>query len=403
MRVEVHRADREPAVVHDADLGVHVHVVARLLGLDGQGEQPTPGVLVAEAAELAERRVLACVGVVGQHDDDPEVVARRPPQLRREDVDDLRRPQELVLQVDEPLRRAEGVQVGAERPEVAVGGEAVDALGDRPDQPGRDRAHRLRHRGRRQPLPRHLAPALPKMRHDVGHHRPRRAHRGVVPAVGVAGRVTRRVPAVGAQRGQVKAADERDLVVDDQQLLVVAVEQVLVGVQGARDAVDRVETPGRGRIVGARGMDHRQQRPQGAPRVGPAHREGRVRAPAGEVDRAAGALDRGRHRGEGVLPVDEHPDVVALPDAEPARAERPDRRLRAQVPGPPQPRHVPAPEVLLGRRADRAAGGVRGATDGSAGFTRHARSLGRRAAQRRPARITPASRGCPPTPTRCSS
>ena len=44
-----------------------------------------------------------------------------------------------------------------------------------------------------------------------------------------------RVEAVAAERGQVDAADERDLAVDDHELLVVAVHRALVRVERAPD------------------------------------------------------------------------------------------------------------------------------------------------------------------------
>ena len=60
-----------------------------------------------ERGHLAARDIRAVVRLRGKQQDDSEVVARRVAELVREDLDDLGRPQELVLEVDELLGRAE--------------------------------------------------------------------------------------------------------------------------------------------------------------------------------------------------------------------------------------------------------------------------------------------------------
>ena len=71
---------------------------------------------------------------------------------------------------------------------------------------------------------------------DVRDRRPAHARGRVVPAERAAIRVVARVEPVAAERGQVDPADERDLAVDDHELLVVAVHRPLAGVERDRDA-----------------------------------------------------------------------------------------------------------------------------------------------------------------------
>jgi hypothetical protein len=107
VRVEVRGAEREPAVVDDPDLRVHVHAVAGVARArsDRRGEEaPLLAVGFSEEGELPAAVVLSGVGLARQHDDDPKLVGRRAPELVGKDVHDLRRPQELVLQVDQLLR-----------------------------------------------------------------------------------------------------------------------------------------------------------------------------------------------------------------------------------------------------------------------------------------------------------
>ena len=108
VRVEVRGADGEPAVVDDADLGVDVDDVAQrsLARVDGAGEEAVVALVgLDQRRDLAARDVRAVVRARRQQDDDPEVVGRRMRQLVGEDVDDLGRPEELVLEIDDSLRR----------------------------------------------------------------------------------------------------------------------------------------------------------------------------------------------------------------------------------------------------------------------------------------------------------
>src|SRR5205085_7301196 len=90
--------------------------------------------------------------------------------------------------------------------------------------------------GARYDLPGHLCPAK---REVIGHVCDRGApyeRDRVVPAVGAARRVLARVEAVALERRQVDAADERELTVDDHELLVMAVHRPLPGVECVADA-----------------------------------------------------------------------------------------------------------------------------------------------------------------------
>jgi hypothetical protein len=71
---------------------------------------------------------------------------------------------------------------------------------------------------------------------DVRHDGPLEPYCRVVPAEAAAARVLARIEPVARQVGQVDPADERDLVVDDDELLVMAVERPLLRVERHRDA-----------------------------------------------------------------------------------------------------------------------------------------------------------------------
>ena len=83
---------------------------------------------------------------------------------------------------------------------------------------------------------RELAPAQEEVRSDVGDERALEPEARVVPAERVARRMLAAVEPLSFEGGQVDAADERDVVVDDDELLVVAVHRPLVRVERHRDA-----------------------------------------------------------------------------------------------------------------------------------------------------------------------
>ena len=174
-------------------------------------------------------------------------------------------------------------------------------------------------------------PAQREVGGDVAHDRPAQLGGGVVPAdpVGLV-RVAAGVVAVAGQRGQVDAADERDLVVDDHELLVVAVHHAAVRVELALDLRALHERVALGLDEAAAGLEDRDGRtrphehPDGDPlggvgqqvpdraRVARAGVEVGLEMPGADVDVALGGADRLGHRGQGVLAVDQHLERVAL-------------------------------------------------------------------------------------------
>ena len=102
--VQVGRPDRQPRVVDDPDLGVHVDRLRNARLVERAREEALVDVRGHETRELAARVVVAVVRLDRQHDDETELVRRRTAQLLLEDRQDLGRPQELVLEIDERLR-----------------------------------------------------------------------------------------------------------------------------------------------------------------------------------------------------------------------------------------------------------------------------------------------------------
>ena len=106
--VQVGRADRQPAIVDDPDLGVHVQAVVAVAGerADRGGEQ-SPGARRRRRRappSCPHRVVVSVVGLRREHDRrcrNSSQGGRR--SLSASRSDDLGRPQELVLEVDEPL------------------------------------------------------------------------------------------------------------------------------------------------------------------------------------------------------------------------------------------------------------------------------------------------------------
>ncbi len=69
------------------------------------------------------------------------------------------------------------------------------------------------------------------------------------------------VVAIAAERSQIDAADERDLAVDDHELLVVAVHRALVRVELAAYAGSAEELLAHGADIGATWREGRKRRP----------------------------------------------------------------------------------------------------------------------------------------------
>ena len=137
-------------------------------------------------------------------------------QLVGEEADDLRRPQELVLEVDEALgaarsRARSSRGCGSRR----RGTRVVHVLGDRPHDLHRVLAGGAAGRRAVQLLAGHLAPAQREVVVDVGDRGAAQARADVVPAEAPPGRVVARVEPVAGVVGHVDPADERELAVDD--------------------------------------------------------------------------------------------------------------------------------------------------------------------------------------------
>ena len=117
-----------------------------------------------------------------------------------------------------------------------MGHAVVHVLGDGAHDLHGDLAGRLRRRRRLERLVGQLAPAQTEMVVDVGDDRPLEPGGDVMPAEPPLGLVRRGVVAVAGVVGEVDPADERDLAVDHDRLLVMAVERVLARIGLAADA-----------------------------------------------------------------------------------------------------------------------------------------------------------------------
>ena len=243
--------------------------------------------------------------------------------------DDLRRPEELVLEVDEPSRRSESAKVRLENRELAARQACVDRLRHRAHDLHFDIARRRRNGLGRQLLSGHLPPAKPEMRGDLRHGGTAQTGGGVVPAERAACRMLGRVEPVAGHRGEVDAADEGGLAVDDHELLVMAVHGPLTRVerdmnagavgQGAPDRVDlaSIRMKERQRRTGPREetdvdtLRHLcEQLPQ-RPGIVVIETELRREEPAREPDRRAGGLDRPSDLRQRLGAVHEHLEGVA--------------------------------------------------------------------------------------------
>ncbi len=324
---------RQPTVVDDPDLRVHVHGIAEISRprVDRAGEEAGRLVgCVDECGHLPARDVRAVVRPGRQQDEDAEVVRRRVPQLVREDGDDLGRPEELVLEIDEPLGRARARRVRLEDRVLAAAHRTIGA--------GRKRPHDLRldvtassdRVGPRQELARRSVPAQAEVLRDVRDGRALDPHGGVVPADPAPRDVRRRVPRIAPVEREVDAAHERDPPVDHDGLLVVAVRKprAAVGVRlDLRMARERVEHLSN---LAVRRLEQWQRSalPREHPHVDAlrelgeqvAHdhrlvvsREMQLRReePAGEVDVRLGARELGRDRRQSLRTVHENLESVA--------------------------------------------------------------------------------------------
>src|SRR4029077_5810771 len=89
-------------------------------------------------------------------------------ELLDQDGGDLRRPQELVYEIDQPRRSLDGAHVGLENAEIAARDRPVDALRDRPDDLHIELTGRVCSCGRRKLAAGPLTPTHAEVLGDVG-------------------------------------------------------------------------------------------------------------------------------------------------------------------------------------------------------------------------------------------
>ncbi len=299
---------------------------------DGRGEQPA-GVVVGsdELSELAHRVVVPVVRLRRQQHDDPELVTGRPAELVGQQVDDLRCPQKLVLQVDEALGAADRAHIALEDAELTYRDGLVHVLGDGPHDLDRGMAGSGGRRRSLEPLAAELTPPQREVVvyvEDGGTSNPG-AH--VVPAEPPASGVVAGVEPITPIVGHVDPADERDLAVDDHGLLVVAVEGVLarIGLAANPGAAGQLLDAVAHLLAGGVKRRHRRSGPHQHSDVDPFGRLGQQLAehrrplpadelevgrhvPPGHVDVVTRARDRLRDGREGRGSVDEHVQRAAV-------------------------------------------------------------------------------------------
>ncbi len=235
MGVDVGRADDQPAVVDDRDLGVDVERVGAIprwrKRAGRRGEYPLAAVIgIEQHADLPARVLSAVVGLRGQDDHDPELGRRRVAQFVGDHRHKLRGPEELIFDVDQLLRGAERAHVALEDPKFTCGDRVVHVLLDRAqDLHGRGARRGRRHQLRKQ-LAGQLVPANAEVLADVGDGRSAQTRRDVVPADPPSRLMLLGVVTVAGRVGEVNPADERELAVDHDRLLVMAVKWVLARV-----------------------------------------------------------------------------------------------------------------------------------------------------------------------------
>ena len=173
-------------------------------------------------------------------------------------------------------------------------------------------------------------PAQPEVLRDVCHGRALETHRGVVPADPTPGDVARCVPGIAAVERQVDAAYERDLAVDHDRLLVMAVRETRAAVGVSLDLRVTREPVEHLTNVRVRRLEqrHRCPLPREQPHVDAlrelgeqiAHdhrlvvsREVQLRReePAGEVDERLGARELVRDGGKRLGSVHEEIEAIA--------------------------------------------------------------------------------------------
>ena len=178
-----------------------------------------------------------------------------------------------------------------------------------------------------QSLARHLRPAHREVRRDVAHRRSAENAGHVMPAQAAASRVPRLIEAVAGEIGQVDPADERDLVIDDHQLLMVTMQRTFMRIQSTNHRASSAE------LV------------SNAPHCAPGNRiEGQGRAgPQEHANR-----DARRHLSEQVV----QDRRMVAPRQRELRRHAPTREVHALASRPQSPRRS-APAPALHRSAAR--------------------------------------------------
>ena len=109
-------------------------------------QEAVSAVGIEEHAQLSTGVVVAGVRLGGKHDDQPEQVVGWVAQLVLEHRHDLGRPEELVLEVDEPARGTKRAEVRLEDRELASRQAPIDPLGHGPHELDLDLANRRERR-----------------------------------------------------------------------------------------------------------------------------------------------------------------------------------------------------------------------------------------------------------------
>ena len=183
------------------------------------------------------------------------------------------------------------------------------------------------------------------MRRDVGDDRSAQFDHAIVPAEPASRRMRGVVVPVAGQCGHVDAADEGDLVVDHDDLLVVAVQGPLPGVEHTREPAVSTELVSRRlrhlprRLEDGDRRSGPHQQPDGHPLGEPGQEvpegwavrvagEPEVRAgvPAGDVDVGSGRIKGCGHCGQSCRAVDMNDRRIAAPGGK--VIARPGRRIR---------------------------------------------------------------------------
>ncbi|KGD59276.1 hypothetical protein DP49_6626 [Burkholderia pseudomallei] len=280
--VQVRAADHEIVVVDAHQLAVHVH--AQLAeAVDVRTQQPVAAVAVGvdertmqPRAQHAHRRFLQPAALLARrdHDDVGRIVGREP---RGERLAHDGRGEVLVLDVQVAARGRDRIR--GQRTDVADFVAAAMARRRECDREGHV-AHVHRRAGRprivvrrappvradRDALAAGARPALARERADRGRrvaveHRlhvvKRRVARAVrIDAARLVGRMPRRVP---ARARQIEAADERDAIVDHDELLVMRRAARVRAVEPEHDAVPRAPSGAvHGRPFALERVDHRE-------------------------------------------------------------------------------------------------------------------------------------------------